>query len=273
MPRGRIAALRTLAYGFVLLDVFVLRTWVVRHADLPGKLYNPLFITRFLPAPTPTPLVVRSVEIALTLAALVGISSRLPRLSGMLVFILYLEWMLIAFSYGKVDHDRVAFLVALAVLPTVGPARWGDLEREESAGWAIHCIQVAVVMTYFASVFAKVRFGGVNWVTGATLMRAVIRRGTFLAEPLTHHPGVLRAAQFMLVGFELLSPLLLVRGRIGMTMLAMAVAFHLVTGVAITIVFWPHVLCLFAFLPLERINPQRQWLALTDRFRRTRLVS
>ena len=37
------------------------------------------------------------------------------RLLGWTVFLLYLEWMIIAMSYGKVDHDRFALLVALAV--------------------------------------------------------------------------------------------------------------------------------------------------------------
>ena len=85
-------------------------------------------------------------------------------------------------------------------------------------------------------------------------MRAVVRRGTFIAEPLEAHPGVLRASQFAVVGFELLSPLLLVRGRVGRTMLWLALAFHLATAAAITIVFWPHVLCLLAFTPLERLD-------------------
>ena len=54
-------------------------------------------------------------------------------------------WMLVAMSYGKVDHDRFAFLVALAVLPTVRRARHGDRSLNESAGWAIRVTQIAVI--------------------------------------------------------------------------------------------------------------------------------
>lgn len=259
IPRGRVAALRTFVYGFVFVDVFLIRPWVGIHGQLPTELYEPLFIVRFLPVPAPTPLGVVVLEGALIVATLLALTGRWPRVSGAFVFFLYLGWMLTAFSYGKVDHDNVAFLVALAVLPTVGKARWGDGQADEASGWAIRCIQIAVVMTYFASVFAKLRFGGVNWVTGSTFMRAVLKRGTSLAEPLAGYPLVLKAGQVALVVLELLSPLLLVRGRIGRLMLGAVLAFHVITFLGIRIMFWPHVLCLLSFLPLERMNP-RAWL-------------
>ena len=261
LPRGRVAALRTFVYGFIFLDLFVLRPWVSVHGDVPPELYHPLFITNFLPMPTPTPLTVGAIQAALIVSCAVALTGRWPRLAGALVFVFYLQWMLVAFSYGKVDHDRVAFLVALAVLPTAGPARWGDTEADEAAGFAIRSIQVAVVITYFASVLAKIRFGGLNWATGSTFLRAIIRRGTFLAEPLVSHPAILKLGQFTLIAFELLSPLLLAPGRIGLVMLGIVVIFHLVTYSGIGIMFWPHVLCLLAFVPLERLNP-REWVAI-----------
>lgn len=253
-PLGRVAVLRTLVYAFVVLDVFLVRPWVSLHGDVPGTLYNPLVIGELLRLPTPTPMLVAVVKVALVASACVALLSRRARLAGVVVFALYLEWMVIAFSYGKVDHDRVAFLIALAVLPTAGSARWEDRTRTESAGWALRCIQVGVVLTYFASVFAKARFGGIDWVTGATFMRAVLRRGSSLAEPLLDEPWLLVVGQCLLVVFELLSPLLLVEGRVGRAMLAVAFGFHLVTGLAIGIVFWPHLVCLLSFLPLERIR-------------------
>lgn len=256
---GRVAALRTFVYAFVFVDVLILRPWVSLHAAVPTELYEPLFIAKFLPEPTPTSFVVPAVQIALLVSAALALTGRWQRFFGAVVFVTYLQWMLIAFSYGKVDHDNVAFLVALAVLPTVGPAHWGDKKPTEAAGWAIRCVQVAVAATYFASVFAKLRFGGINWVTGSTFTRAIVRRGTPLVEPLQNHPAILRAGQFALVSFELLSPLLLARGRFRTIMLTMAFTFHIVTFVSIKIMFWPHVLCLLAFFPLEKLDPA-SWL-------------
>lgn len=257
LPRGRVAALRTILYAFIFIDVFLTTSWVSRHALVPGELYQPLFLGRSLNLPVPTDELVYGVRAALLVAAAVGATGRLPRAAGLCVFVLYLEWMFIAMSYGKVDHDRFAFLVALAVLPTVGPARWGEQARDAAAGWAVKCIQVAVVLTYFLAAFAKLRFGGIAWLNGATLMRAVLRRGTVLVEPLKQQAWVLQIGQWMIVAFELLSPLLLARGRLGKIALAAALAFHLMTYASITIVFLPHVMCLLAFLPLERWGPGR----------------
>ena len=258
LPLGRIAVLRTILYAFIFVDVFVTTSWVSRHALVSGELYQPLFFGRVLNLPVPSEGFVYGVQAALLVAAAVAASGRLPRAAGIAVFVLYLEWMFIAMSYGKVDHDRFAFLVALAVLPTAGAARWGDQARDAAAGWAIRCIQVAVVLTYFLAAFAKLRFGGLAWLNGATLMRAVLRRGTVLAEPLKDHPGILRVGQWGIVLFELLSPLLLVaRGRLGYVAFGVAVGFHLMTYATITIVFLPHVMCLLSFLPLERLAPLR----------------
>jgi hypothetical protein len=258
LPRRRVAWLRVLLYSFVVVDVLLLRPWVGDNGLVPASQYHPLMIGRVLPLPTPTPLLVTVVKYALLGCAVVAASGRFVRLAGILVFGLYLEWMVIAFSYGKVDHDRVAFLVALAVLPTVGKISWGDETSDEKAAWAIRCIQVAVVATYFLSTFAKFRFGGFDWVNGATLLRAVLRRGTDLAAPLETAPELLRLAQWGIVLFELSSPLMLSRGRIGRLYLASAFVFHAITYATIEIVFWPHVACLLAFLPLERLRPGRR---------------
>lgn len=254
IARGRVAALRAVVYGFLFYDVLVVTSWAADRGALPRELYRPLFIARHLQLPAPGPRLVPVVMVALLACAGVAATGRLPRLSGVVVLALYVQWMIVAFSYGKVDHDRFALLVALAVLPTVGAVRWGDRRHDEAAGWAVRCIQVAVVLTYLLAALAKFRFGGLAWLGGATLMRAVLRRGTVLAEPLETLPWVLRGAQWAIVAFELASPLLLARGRLGRAFVVGALCFHLATYAFLRLSFLPHVICLLAFAPLERIE-------------------
>jgi hypothetical protein len=205
------------------------------------------------------------VMIGLLVCAAIGATGRFPRLVGSLIFLFYLEWMFIAMSYGKVDHDRISFLIALGVLPTVGAARWGDRSEDEASGWAIRFIQIGVVATYFLSTFAKLRFGGWGWVNGATLMRAVLRRGTFIGDRFVDLPWVLHISQWLIVAFELLTPLMLLRNKIGYAFVAAAILFHLMTYSTISIIFFPQVMCLFAFLPLERIEPRKLFSRSTAR--------
>jgi Vitamin K-dependent gamma-carboxylase len=262
-PLDRLAVFRLLVYLFIPLDVLVTRTMGSYHAYADPAFYQPLFVGRLLPLPTPTHTLVLACQWLLVGTALLAATGRAPRLLGTVVFVLYFEWMIIAFSYGKVDHDRFAFLVALAVLATVGRARWSDRTESEAAGWALRMVQIAVVLTYFLAAFAKLRFGGIEWVNSATLARAVLRRGTFLAEPLLGMPWTLQAGQWFIVAFELASPVLLFANAKWRTRLVVfLVVFHVATYAGITIIFLPHVLCLAAFLPLE-VLPRRlsQWRA------------
>ena len=137
VPLARIAVFRAIAYLFIPVDVFLTTAWVRAHADVPTDWYAPLLIGRLLNLPTPTHTLVLVVQWALVIAAVAAATGRAPRLLGFAVFLLYAEWMVIAMSYGKVDHDRIAFLVALAVLPTIGRTRLRDRRSSEAAGWAM----------------------------------------------------------------------------------------------------------------------------------------
>lgn len=256
VPLGRLAAFRTLIYLFVIADLLVFTPWVRGHADVPGELYRPLLVGRILPLPTPTPVLVWGVFAALLVSAAVAATGRSPRLAGGAVAILYFEWMIIAFSYGKVDHDRFGLLVALAAVATVGRARHGDLTRSEAAGWALRVTQLAVVATYFLSAWAKLRWGGLDWLTSATLTWAIIRRGNVLGELLLHAPWILIAAQVGIVAFELLSPIVfVVRQRWRYAVVGFFYGFHVVSFATISISFAPHLAAMTSFLPLERVRP------------------
>jgi hypothetical protein len=266
VPAGRLAVFRTLVYLYVPLDVLKITPWVLRHKDVPGELYQPLRIGRLLELPVPTERFVTILCVALIASALVGATGRAPRLCGWLVAVLYLEWMVVAMSYGKVDHDRFSFLAALFALATVGSARWSDRTPSERAGWALRVTQLGVVATYFLAAFAKLRYGGLAWLTGATLTRAVIRRGTFLSDWMLDTPGWLVGMQIFIVAFELASPVVLfLPERRQRRVVGVLYLFHAGTYAAITIAFWPHLVAMTAFLPLERVDDWRSALALAGR--------
>jgi hypothetical protein len=256
VPRGRIAAFRTLIYLFVAADLVIFSSWVRNHASTPGDLYQPLLVGRLLPLPVPTPLLVHTIFWILLAAALAASTGRAPRLLGWTVFALYFEWMIIAMSYGKVDHDRFGMLVALAALPTAGRARHGDPTRTEAGGWALRVTQIAVVCTYFLAAWAKLRFGGLDWPTSSVLARAIIRRGTDFADLIAGVPYLLILAQFGIIAFELVSPAIFgLKPRWQHWAVAFFYTFHAVTFATITISFAPHLAALTSFLALEKVRP------------------
>jgi hypothetical protein len=260
VPLARIAVFRVIAYLFIPVDVFVTTSWVRAHADVPTAWYAPLLVGRLLHLPTPTSTVVLVVQWALVVTAVAAATGRAPRLLGTAVFLLYAEWMVIAMSYGKVDHDRIAFLVALAVLPTIGVARFRDRRSSEAAGFAMAAVLVAVMLTYFLAAWAKMRFGGWDWATGSTLTRAVVRRGTDLSTWTLDVPWLLPAAQWLMLVFEFASPLVLLvrsdRTRIGLVLFLLG--FHVMVYAGVGIIFLPHCVAILSILPWERLTVLRR---------------
>lgn len=271
IPLGRVAILRTVLYLFVLYDMFFLVNDVVPHGYAP-ELYRPLWIGRALPLPEPSPGLVQTLQIVLVVGALVAATGRLPRLAGWIVAVCYLEWLIVGMSFGKVDHDHLALVVALWVLPTIGRARFGDTTTSQAAGWAFRCIQIGVVATYFGSAVAKwVRNGlPLAWANGAVLTWAFIRRGSDLVAWTLDYPWLLRIGQWVMLIAEFLSPLVLfVRGKALLLGAAFFLCFHLVTFVSLGIHFLPTVVCWLAFFPLERIAPALRGVRLRLRLRRS----
>jgi hypothetical protein len=253
-PLARLAVFRTLVYLYVPLDLFVRSGQVIAHTRGPADLYAPVTPLRLLHHPAPHLWFAEVLRVVIIVAALVAATGRLRRLAGWTVAIAYSDWVLLAMSYGKIGHDHLPILAAVLVLPTAPGATWRAAGDSAAAGWAMRWVEITVVATYFLSAYAKVRFGGWHWVTGATFAWAVVRRGTDLSRPLLNHPLVLLAAQWGLFLLEASTPaLLFLRQRWRIVGVVVLLLFHVTTWLTITINFLPLMVCLMAFLPLERV--------------------
>lgn len=263
LPLARVAWMRWLVYPFVVFDVLVNVTDPIPHGDVPAAFYKELPVRELLLLPQPSPVYVRVLLVVIVLSALVAATGRLPRLAGAVCAVGMLDWMSNAFSYSKIDHDHFALMVALLVLPTVGAARTDDVSTSRAAGWALRMIQIGAVATYFLSAVAKMRFGTWLWANGSTFVWAFSRRGNDVAQWLGSHPSLVHATQWTLLGLEFLSPVMLwLRGRALLVAVGLCFAFHATTAYLLHIHFLPLVVCLFAFLPLERLSPARPGRAL-----------
>ena len=256
---ARVAWLRTVLYLFVILDMHAF----VRDTRLKGEspgLYQPLFLARLFDLPRPSVPITTTLYVVLIAACLVGATNRFSRTAGWIVAPAFTWWVLIGMSDGKVDHDHLALVVALWVLPTVGPARYGDRRPSEAAGWAIKCIQIAVVATYALSALAKIRSAGwaFTWPGSAILTWAIVRRPHPVGEWLLGYPWILHVMQY--VGFvgEMLSPVILwLRGKWLLFAALFFLGFHVANTAILLIHFLPTVVCWLAFAPLEKLSLKR----------------
>ncbi len=260
---ARVAWLRTILYLFVILDMHAF----VRDTRLKGEhpgLYQPLFLARLFDLPKPSVANTTTLYVVLIVFCLLGASNRLPRLAGWVVAPAFTWWVLIGMSDGKVDHDHLALVVALWVLPTIAPNKnrkgsvYADQTTSEAAGWAIRCVQISVIATYFLSAIAKLRSAGwaLTWPGSAVLTWAIVRRPHPVGEWLLHHPWLLHVMQWVGIIGEFLSPLVLwLKGRWQLLGALFFIGFHVANTAILLIHFLPTVVCWLAFAPMERIVP------------------
>jgi hypothetical protein len=262
LPEARVAVLRTIVYLFVLVDIHLIVADPIPLSRHP-ELYQPLLVERLFGLPPPSVPITTSLYVVLVLSSAVAAANRLPRVAGAVVAAAFTWWTAIGMSYGKVDHDHLAFVVALWVLPTVGAvrARWRSRDASARAGWALKCIQLAVVSTYFLSALTKIRSGDwsiTSWPDSAILTWAIVRRPHGVGQFLLAYPGVLGAMQWFAFLAELTSVVVLwLRGRALLAAAAFWLGFHVFTVVILGIHFAPTLVCWLAFAPLERLGP---WL-------------
>jgi hypothetical protein len=252
VPLARVALLRRAIYLFVIVDVLLLHTSGFYHGWADPAWYQPLNMGKLLHLPAATVSLVEILRWGSVLAALVALTGRLPRLAGWVTAAGWIWFQYVAFAYGKVDHDRGDFAIALLLLPLIGTAAVSDRRLSEAAGFVFRAIELTAIATYFLSAWAKVRFGGWDWVNSATIVRAVVRRGTWFGDQMMHLPWTLHAFQWLLFCLEMSSPVIfLVTERWRRRMIGGWYLFHLITWLAISIAFWPHLVMLLVFLPLE----------------------
>lgn len=259
MPVERVDVFARIIAATVAFTVLVNDVWARDHQDAPSEFYRPVQVARFLHLPAPTPTTMAVLQVVILASVVWVMTRRLPRAAAGVLFGSYLVWLLWAFSWSKVDHDRLTIVVALGVLaltPRAGPA------VERMNGWALRVVQVVFVLAYPFSAWAKIRFGGWGWMDSATFARAIVRRGSSIGDWLLPYPGLLVLAQWSFIAFEVIAVILLFPSaprRLRNAALIGVLLLHVMTFAMIGISFLPHTICLTAFLPLEHLS--RRWRA------------
>lgn len=272
VPEARVAILRSVLYVFVILDLHLFVRDPIPLSRQP-ELYSPLMVARVLHLPPPSVTLTTALYVVLWIGCLLGVANRFPRVAGVVVAAAFTWWTAIGMSFGKVDHDHLALVVALWVLPTVGVVRerWRSTDSSDRAGWALRCIQVAVIFTYFLSALTKIRSGGwsfTSWPESAILTWAIVRRPHGVGQFLLPYPTLLRGMQWFAFLAELTSLVVLwLRGRALLFAGLFWMGFHVFTAAMLYIHFAPTLICWLAFTPLERLGP---WLRRRRAGRRAR---
>ena len=287
VPLVRVAALRILVVGYAV--GFLVARWpgLVQVTELPGDRFDPVGVLGWMGSPVAPGVaqVLLAATIALGVAALVGWRWRLTGPAFAVAFLLVATYRV---SFGHVlhtDHLVAVHLLVLAAAPAAAawsvdgrrgpraPRPAGGSEAALRAGWVVRVMAVATVVSYVLAGVAKLRNGGVDWLTGDVLRNQVAYdnlRKELLGD--IHSPiggwavgvpvvfGVLSVAT---VAVELGAPVALLGGRARTIWVAAAWGFH-VGIVALMAISFPYQLLGIAYAPffaVERVvGPARAWV-------------
>ena len=259
LPDARVAVLRTVVYLFVLVDIHLFVADPIPLSRQPD-LYAPLMVERLFLLPPPTPLITTTLYVVLVVGSLVAAANRLPRLAGVVVAAAFTWWTAIGMSYGKVDHDHLAFVVALWLLPT-RRGRPGPLAEPTSSAAGGLGAQVRAdrgdrdLLPLGADQDPQRRLEPDR--RGRTASSSPGRSSggrTGWASSCCPFPDLLRGMQWFAFLAELTSLVVLwLRGRALLAAALFWLGFHVFTAAILYIHFAPTLVCWLAFAPLERL--------------------
>ncbi|MCU0275152.1 MAG: hypothetical protein MUE34_18160, partial [Acidimicrobiales bacterium] len=271
-PATRLAALRILVVGYCLVFALVRTPYWLDVARLPAHRYEAVGVLAPLDGPLPLGLVA-ALATATAASLLLGLVGVRWALSGPVAAIGMLVLTTHGNSWQQVFHTEnlpVLHLVVLAAAPAA--AAWSRDARREGGegppdaagfGWPIRAMAVVTVTTYVLAGVAKLRVGGVAWLTDEALRNHIaydnLRKELLgdLSSPVA--PWALR--QTWLFGpvalvtlvVELGAPLALLGGRVRTVWASAAWGFHLGVLVLMAILF-PYPLLGIAYAPLFRVE-------------------
>jgi hypothetical protein len=181
-PPERVAALRVLVGMFGTVYVLARVPYVLDVARLPDSRFEPVGVLRWLDDPLPlwSVRVLLAATVALGVAFTVGWRHRVvaPMYAvTLLVVMTYTNsWQHIAHTENLlVLHTAVLAIAPAAVVWSLDARRGGTPAPAPSSdhGWPVRLMTVLTATTYVLAGIAKVRHGGVDWVSGDVLRNLV----------------------------------------------------------------------------------------------------
>ena len=179
----RLAALRVLVGLFGTIFLIVRTGYLFGVARLSPARFDPIGPLWFLHRPVPVALVQVVVVVAIALGAMFTLGWR-HRFTGPLYAIALLAITTYDNSWQHIAHAENLFALHTLVLGFTPSADAWSLDARRSAvgasavgdeayGWPVRLISLITVCTYLLAGWAKLRHGGLHWITGDVLRNQI----------------------------------------------------------------------------------------------------
>jgi hypothetical protein len=252
VPAQRLAAVRIGLCG--VLTVRLATGPYLELAGQPAALFRPVSFLRPLDAMPPRGVVLALQLLGVAAAALatVGLATRLTL---PLAWLAALPLMAMTSSLGKVAHNDVLLLLALApLLPAPAGVAWsldarlrgrGAARVGSVPGWPVRAAMLAVAGAYCFSGLAKLLHAGPAWALGDNLRWVLYAASDAQPEPnaaallVADRPWLARLVATGTLVLELAVPAVLVRPALTRLIVPALVALHAGIWVTLRLDYWP----------------------------------
>ncbi len=160
-------------------------------------------------------------------------------------------------SWGQLLWFENLLVIHLVVIAAGAPMSGGRIDRP--VPWTMQWCAVATIVLYALAGLAKLRYGGVGWVSGDVLANHIGyssarlsvfgERPPLLASFAVAHPRVLTAGAVATVALELAAPLTLLGRRLAIAWSGAMWTLHVVVALTMAVVF-PYPMLGLAFIPV-----------------------
>jgi len=271
-PARRLAVVRILVGAYAVVFIILRSFHWLDTARLPLRRFQPVGVLAWLDAPLSAGLVGALAVIAFALAVAFAMGWRFAIVAPAFALLL-LVLTTHGNSWGQVLHTEnllVLHVIILAFSPAdhayaVGRATRADPAPSHDYGWALRVMTLVVVVAYVIAGLAKLRNGGMEWLTGDVLRNQVahdnllkIQLGDFhspVGAWLVQFGWLFPPMAIASVLVELGAPVVLLGRRWRTAWVSAAWAFH-VGVLAIMAILFSYQLAGVAFacmLPVERL--------------------
>ena len=243
----RLAALRVLVGLFGTVFLLVRTGYLFDVARLPGSRFDPVGPLSWLGEPLPVGVVQLGAVAAIGLAVAFTLGWR-HRVTGPLYALLLLAVTAYDNSWQHIAHAENLFTLHTIVLGLAPSADAWSLDSRrrgvranrpgpaEAYGWPVRLLSVITVCTYALAGWAKLRNGGLDWITGDVLRNQVAHdnvrkallgdRNSPIGGHLVRYRWVFPPMALASVFVELGAPVALLGGRTRRAWVAAAWLFH-----------------------------------------------
>lgn len=259
VPRRRLGLVRTATFGYAAAWLVVRFRYIDDVAQLPERRFDPIGVLAALDVPPDRWVVWLTWAVALVSYA-VAACGRILRVAAPVGAVGLLVLASLTSSFGQVFHTEHLLVLHLGVLAL---AALIERPSDTPSGWPLNLMMAVTVVTYVNAGVAKLRWSGLDWVTGDVLRNWIavdnLRKWQVddLYSPvggwLTGVTWVWFPIAVLTLTVELAAPVALLPNRIRLVWISLAWAFH-VGILALMAISFPYQLlgvAYAAFLPVD----------------------